>query len=99
ALELAARLSPDLVLMDIAMPRMNGLDAASALNAFPIPPQIIFLSMHDGASYRDAARELGALGFVGKSEFVVDLIPLIAGLVSERAREQAASQEVRHAAP
>ncbi len=83
ALELVARLNPDLVLMDIAMPGMNGLDAARLMNAFARAPHIIFLSMHDGASYRDAARDLGARGFVGKSEFVADLIPLMAGLVSD----------------
>lgn len=97
ALELAAELAPDLVLMDIAMPGMNGLDAASALNAFAHPPHIIFLSMHDGASYRDAARDLGARGFVGKSEFVAELMPLISGLVSELKLRSAAA-EVLHAA-
>jgi len=99
ALELAARLSPDLVLMDIAMPGMNGLDAAHALNAFARPPQIVFLSMHDGASYRDAANDLGARGFVGKSEFVADLIPLIAALVSDLRLQNASAVEVLHAAP
>ena len=96
ALELAARLEPDLVLMDIAMPGMNGLEAASALNAFARPPHIVFLSMHDGSSYRDAARDLGAWGFVGKSEFVADLVPLIAGLVAEL-RLRSAAPEVNHA--
>ena len=61
ALELVARLNPDLVLMDIAMPGMNGLDAARLMNAFARAPHIIFLSMQDGASYRDAARDLGAV--------------------------------------
>jgi DNA-binding NarL/FixJ family response regulator len=98
AVEQAARLLPDLVLMDIAMPGMNGLDAAHTLSTMARPPQVIFLTMHDGASYRDAARDLGARGFVGKSDFVVDLIPLIAGLVSDRDREQAANTEAHHAA-
>jgi len=33
--------------------------------------------MHDSASYRTAARELGAFAYVGKGDFVVDLIPII----------------------
>jgi DNA-binding NarL/FixJ family response regulator len=98
ALVLAAELQPDLVLMDIAMPGMSGLEAAHALKALVQPPQVVFLSMHDGASYRDAARDLGARGFVGKSEFVVDLIPLLASLVSER-KLQSAAVEVNHVAP
>lgn len=98
ALQQAARYQPDLVLMDIAMPGMSGLDAAHALNAFARPPHIVFLSMHDDAYYRDAARDLGALGFVGKSEFVADLIPLITGLVSDLAAQNASAQEVNRVA-
>jgi DNA-binding NarL/FixJ family response regulator len=99
ALQQAAQYRPDLVLMDIAMPGMSGLEAASAMKAFARPPQIVFLSMHDDAYYRDAARELGALGFVGKSEFVDDLIPLITGLVSAMSVQNASALEVNRAAP
>ena len=98
ALIQAAKHRPDLVLMDIAMPGMSGLEAASAMNSFARPPHIVFLTMHDDAYYRDAARELGAMGFVGKSEFVVELIPLIASLVSSLALPTASAQEVVRAA-
>jgi DNA-binding NarL/FixJ family response regulator len=91
ALALAAQLQPDLVLLDIAMPGMNGLDAAHALNAFTRPPQIVFLSMHDNASYRAAAQDLGARGFVGKSDFVATLIPLISSLVSDLTLQKSAN--------
>ena len=77
AVQLAAQVEPDLVLLDIVMPEMNGLEVAAALNRFAKPPHIVFLSMHDSASYRTAARELGALGYIGKGDFVVDLVPLI----------------------
>jgi DNA-binding NarL/FixJ family response regulator len=98
ALQQANLHQPQLVLMDIAMPGMNGLEAAAALNALAQPPYIVFLSMHDGDSYREAARDLGAWGFVGKSDFVAQLIPLIAGLVADLAMQKSAVSKVHHAA-
>ncbi len=77
AVEMAKELNPDLVLLDIVMPEMNGLEVAQALKGSLPPPRIVFLSMHDSASYRTAARELGAFGYVGKGDFVADLIPII----------------------
>jgi DNA-binding NarL/FixJ family response regulator len=98
ALALAAQHQPDLVLMDIAMPGMNGLEAAQILNAFAHPPHIVFLSMHDNASYRAAAQELGARGFVGKSDFVSTLVPLIARLVSDLTLQKSVALQVSHVA-
>ena len=83
ALALAAKLAPDLVLLDIVMPEMNGLEVAAALQTTATPPYIVFLSMHDSASYRAAARELGAWGYVGKGDFVLDLVPLIESIAHE----------------
>jgi len=84
ALDEAAALQPDLVLLDIAMPRMGGLEVAQAMQSWPRSPRILFLSMHDNASYRLAARELGAVGFVGKADFVIKLLPLIEALVADQ---------------
>ena len=83
ALELATRLQPDLVLLDIVMPQVNGLQVASVLRYQQPRPHIVFLSMHDSQSYRVAARELGARGYVGKGDFVVDLVPLIDSIALE----------------
>jgi DNA-binding NarL/FixJ family response regulator len=81
-------LAPDLVLMDIAMPHMNGLEVAARLQALPNPPRILFLSMHDNESYRAAARELGAVALVGKANFVLDLIPIITQLAAQKNKAQ-----------
>jgi DNA-binding NarL/FixJ family response regulator len=82
ALALAQRLQPDLVLLDIVMPGMTGLDVAKTMQSWPHSPRILFLSMHDNESYRTAAAALGALGLVGKANFVTELLPIIAGLAA-----------------
>jgi DNA-binding NarL/FixJ family response regulator len=83
ALALAAELQPDLVLLDIVMPDMNGLEVAAVLRKTTPAPHIVFLSMHDSQSYRTAARELGTRGYVGKGDFVLELEPLIDSIAHE----------------
>jgi DNA-binding NarL/FixJ family response regulator len=77
ALSKAGQLAPDLVLLDISMPELSGLMVARHMRSWPQPPHVIFLSMHDSVDYRAVAQELGAAGFVGKADFVVDLPPII----------------------
>ena len=84
ALALASQLQPDLVLLDISMPRMSGLEVARSLRGGPEAPRIVFLSMHNGSSYREAARAIGAAAFVDKADFVVELLPIIERLIVER---------------
>jgi len=82
ALAQAAQWRPDLVLLDIMMPGLTGLEVAKLMQAWPQAPHIVFLSMYDNVSYREVAHELGALGFVGKADFVAELLPIIANLVA-----------------
>lgn len=82
ALAQAAQCHPDLLLLDIAMPGLDGLAVARRLQAWPKAPQIIFLSMNDNESYRTEAQELGVFGFVDKADLVERLPPLIARLVT-----------------
>lgn len=77
ALSKAGQLQPDLVMLDISMPELNGLEVARHMRSWSQPPHVVFLSMHDSVDYRAAAHELGAAGFVGKADFVVDLPPII----------------------
>lgn len=83
ALEMAQRLKPDLMLLDIVMPGQSGLDVAKTLQSWPQAPRILFLTMHDNESYRAAAQALGVLGLVGKANFVTELLPIIANLAAQ----------------
>jgi CheY-like chemotaxis protein len=84
ALQKARVLQPDLVLLDIAMPEMGGLEVAAQMQAWPQVPTLVFLSMNDNDSYREAARLAGANGFVSKTNFVTDLIPMIEQMVTHK---------------
>lgn len=84
ALEQALELSPDLILMDIAMPKQSGLQVARQLQLLERPSRIVFLSMHSDSSYREAARKAGGMHFVTKGNFVAELLPLIEKMVKEQ---------------
>lgn len=86
ALTQADKLQPDLALLDIAMPEMNGLEVARRLQSLPRPPRIVFLSMHDSADYRAAASSLGADGYVSKADFVTELFPIVTRLAADKSR-------------
>lgn len=77
ALEQVMRLHPDLVLMDLAMPGMNGLEATRQIKLQGDAPYIIVLTLSDSNEYRIAAEAVGADGFVSKSDFSTALLPLI----------------------
>lgn len=80
AMALCESLRPDLTLLDIGMPEMNGLEAARRMQQWPDPPLIVFLSMHNGQAYRDAASQVGASGFISKADFVNELPGMIEAL-------------------
>ena len=77
ALTQVKHLHPDLVLMDIAMPGMNGFEATSRIKAQDNPPRIIILTLHDLPAYRLMSKTVGADGFVTKTEFGMPLLRLI----------------------
>lgn len=77
ALEAALSLRPDLMVLDISMPKMTGLEAAAKLADQPQPPPVVFLTVHDDQEFIDAARSLGALGYVLKRNIGTELLPVI----------------------
>jgi two-component system invasion response regulator UvrY len=82
AVRLAHELQPDVVLMDIAMPRLGGLEAIRRTKADRPEIKIIVVSVHGEEAYRKAAADSGADGFVLKKTLSTELIPAIRRLVS-----------------
>jgi DNA-binding NarL/FixJ family response regulator len=77
ALELTRQLKPDIVLMDVAMPLLNGLEATSQiLQAFP-ESKVIILSMYDYESYIRQALAAGAAGYILKDATSQELLDAI----------------------
>jgi DNA-binding NarL/FixJ family response regulator len=77
ALDAAVVLQPDVVVLDISMPVMSGLEAAARISELAHPPRIVFLTVHDDPAFVEAAREAGATAYVLKPNIATDLIPAI----------------------
>src|SRR5207247_6306587 len=64
----------DIVLMDIVMPRMDGLEATRRIKAAQPETKVIILTVYDEEPYREAARESGADAFLLKETVLAELI-------------------------
>lgn len=74
ALDATLALKPDALVLDISMPRMNGLEVAKRLSDLPNPPRIVFLTVHEDSDFKDAAEEAGASGYVLKCNLGTHLV-------------------------
>jgi DNA-binding NarL/FixJ family response regulator len=76
AVELAAELRPDVVIMDVTMPRMNGIEATRRLAAEMPGVRVVGLSMHEARDMQ-AMRDAGAVGYVTKGSPAETLVSAI----------------------
>jgi DNA-binding NarL/FixJ family response regulator len=71
------RLDPDVLVIDISMPILDGLQAAHQLRSTNPRTKVVFLTVHEDQDFVAAALFAGALGYVAKSDVTTDLIPAI----------------------
>jgi DNA-binding NarL/FixJ family response regulator len=76
-LDEAATLDPDLIVLDITMPGLNGIEAARRLAAAGSKAKIVFLTVHSDQDYVGSALAAGALGYVVKARLATDLVPAL----------------------
>jgi len=77
AIDLAQRLRPDVVVMDISMPEVDGLAASKAINEMELPCHIVILTVHAEEEYLFQTLQMGASGYVLKSSADRELMDAI----------------------
>ena len=80
----AERLHPDVIVLDITMPRLDGIEAARQLQRSHRPARLVFLTLHEDADFAQAALDAGGLGYVVKARLASDLLPAIRAALADR---------------
>lgn len=90
ALRLCEEHHPDLLILDVAMPKLNGIDVAARVQKMQPPPLAIMLSMHLDESYVMRALHAGARGYLLKDATDEDLLPAIRAVAAGKSYFSAA---------
>lgn len=77
-------LSPDVIVADVCMPGLSGIDALRRLHDMGATPKVVFLTIHNEDEFIDACLAEGGMGYVTKSHMRSDLIPAINAALSGR---------------
>ena len=80
----ALRLDPDVIVSDISLPRLNGVDAVHQIREAGSRAKIVFLTIHSHEEFVLACLAEGALGFVHKSRMKAHLVPAIHAALAGR---------------
>ena len=84
AVEAVARLSPDIVVMDISMPCMDGIRATREVERMGVDTKVVVLSGFDDLTFMECAFEAGSSGYVVKSRMNADLVFAIREVLAGR---------------
>ena len=82
AIAAAMRTKPDVIVLDISMPGLNGLDTASRISELRLSCPVLIFTMHESGELAHDARRAGARGYVRKSDAARDLVRAIETLLS-----------------
>jgi DNA-binding NarL/FixJ family response regulator len=77
AVEQAAVLKPDVVVMDVKMPQMDGLQATKAIRAHQPKIGVVLISMYSAADLDESIHKVGAAAFVSKAAVLAELLPAV----------------------
>jgi DNA-binding NarL/FixJ family response regulator len=80
----ARELKPDVIVADISMPLLNGIDALAQLKKYDSRVRVVLLTMHRDPAYARRALQLGALGFVLKHSAPAELVLAVRGALQGR---------------
>lgn len=83
AIAIAQTNRPRLVIMDIGLPGMNGLEAAQGIKAVLPDTQVVMFTVYDDEAHRADAAAAGATAYIPKRKFQTDLLPMVTRLLSE----------------
>lgn len=83
--DFAAELRPDLVLMDVYLPGIDGLEATRLIAMAEDPPKVLVMSTHESEEFANAALAAGAIAFIPKSQFGMDELAAAWAQAGERA--------------
>ena len=81
AVQKSAELQPDLVLLDLGLPNLNGMEAARQIRKVSPGSKILFLTSDDSPDLVQEALRIGALGYVIKSDAASDLLPAVSAVM------------------
>jgi DNA-binding NarL/FixJ family response regulator len=84
AAQLAAELGPDVVLMDLSMPNIDGFEATARILKKSPETSVVVLTGSDDPADQERARSAGAVGYVTKDRILVELVETIHSVASNR---------------
>jgi DNA-binding NarL/FixJ family response regulator len=84
AVQKAEELNPDLILLDIGLPTLNGMEAARRIRKLAPESKIIFLSQESSTDVIQEALSLGAWGYVVKTRAASEILPAVEAVISEK---------------
>ena len=82
AIEKATALDPDVIIMDITMPEMSGIEATREITKLKLRPAVLVFTMHESKNLAATVQEAGARGFVLKSHAARDLLDALEALLN-----------------